>query len=152
MYIVDNALEHNRHAAKLFLSQNPWRCDCIFTLRFQDLLMKFHGIIKVRDCLVLLIDSILNEKKISQIISIHIKDSTNVTCKYVEGDDNFGVKVLALKRTDVCKFPDEPKIQPLDLLNGFLGSLIILVLGKLGYDYYHYRKSGRLPWIVTKLP
>lgn len=125
VYVVDHALEHNSHAVKLFLSQNPWRCDCIFTLRFQDLLRKFHAI---------------------------IKDSTNVTCKYIEGDDNFGVKVLALKRTDVCKFPDEPKIHPLDLLNGFLGSLIVLVMGKLGYDYYHYRKSGRLPWIVTKLP
>lgn len=81
-----------------------------------------------------------------------ITDSPNVTCKYIEGDDMFGMTVLALKRTDVCKFPDEPKIQPLDLLNGFLGSSIILVFGKLAYDYYHYRKSGRLPWIVTKLP
>ncbi|KAJ6649368.1 Protein singed wings 2, partial [Pseudolycoriella hygida] len=125
VYILDNALESNHHAARLYLSLNPWRCDCIFTLRFQDLLIKFGGI---------------------------IKDATNVTCKYIEGDDNFGVRVLALKTTDVCKFLEEPKIQPLDLLNGFLGSLIVLVLGKLAYDYYHYRKSGRLPWIVTKLP
>lgn len=113
------------HTAKLFLSHNPWRCECLFTLRFQKMLMKHHSI---------------------------IKDWTDVTCKYIEGDANFLEKVMALKRGDICKLPTEYKIQPLDLLNGVLASLIFLILGKLAYDYYHYRKSGRLPWIVTKLP
>lgn len=81
-----------------------------------------------------------------------IKDAANVTCKYIEGDNNFGKQVLALKRGDVCKFEIENKIKPLELLNGVLGSLSLLILGKLAYDYYLYRKSGRLPWIVTQLP
>lgn len=86
--------------------------------------------------------------KYSKVIS----DSGNVTCKYVEGDQNFRSQVLSLRRGDVCKLPTEHKIQPLDLLNGILGTLIILVLGKLAYDYYRYRKYGALPWIVTKIP
>lgn len=81
-----------------------------------------------------------------------IRDAANVTCKYIEGDDNFGAQVMRLKRGDFCKLPNEHGIQPLDILNGVLGSLIVLVVGKLAYDYYHYRKSGRLPWIVTKIP
>lgn len=125
MYLLHNALDRNSNAVKLFLSVNPWTCDCIFTLRFQELLQRFHLV---------------------------IKDAANITCKYIEGDENFGAKVLELRRGDLCKLTKEYKIQPLDLLNGVLGSLIILVLGKLAFDYYHYRKSGRLPWIVSKLP
>lgn len=118
-------MEKNHNVVQLFLSHNPWRCDCLFTMRFQELLRKYNTV---------------------------IKDAMDVTCKYIEGDDNFGAQVLSLTRSDVCKLSTEYKVQPLDLLNGVLGALIILVLGKLGYDYYHYRKSGRLPWIVTKMP
>lgn len=125
VYVLNNALERNRQVATLYLSENPWRCECVFTVRFQDLLQKYHTI---------------------------INDASNVTCKYIEGDDNFGKSVLALKRGDVCKLPTEYRIRPLDLLNGVLASLIILIFSKLAYDYYHYRKSGRLPWIVTKMP
>lgn len=101
-------------------------CDCNFATRFQELLQRFGAI---------------------------IRDSQNVTCsKYIEGDTNFGQQVLKLRRGDFCKMPKEYKVQPLDLLNGVLATLIILILSKLGYDYYHYRKSGRLPWIASKFP
>lgn len=125
VYLLKNALEKNGHVAKLYLSNNPWRCECIFTLRFQELLRKYNTI---------------------------IMDASNVTCKYIEGDDNFGTAVLAIKRSDVCKIPTEYTVYPLDLLNAVLASLIVFIFAKLGYDYYHYRRSGRLPWIVTRLP
>ncbi|XP_055694878.1 protein singed wings 2 [Lutzomyia longipalpis] len=124
-HILDNALERNHNAIKLHLSENPWRCDCVFTPHFQELLMKYHTI---------------------------IKDYTNITCKYIEGDSNFRTSVITLNRGDVCKLPSEYRIQPIELLNGILASLIILVLGKLAFDYYHYKRYGRVPWIVTKLP
>lgn len=82
-----------------------------------------------------------------------IKDVNNVTCKYVEGDDNFGTSVLKLDRIDVCvPSSSEYSIQPIDLLNIVLGLLIIFVFVKLGYDYYNYKRYSKLPWIVTKLP
>lgn len=125
VYHMHNALERNHQAIQLFLSQNPWRCECIFTQRFQELLMRFRTV---------------------------IRDAANVTCKYIEGDANFGAQVMRLRRGDFCKLPNEHMVKPLDVLNVVLGTLIVLVSGKLGYDYYHYRKSGRLPWIVTKIP
>ncbi|GAB0086504.1 Cytoplasmic phosphatidylinositol transfer protein 1 [Sergentomyia squamirostris] len=124
-HILDNAMEKNHHAIKLHLSENPWRCDCVFTPHFQELLMKYHTI---------------------------IKDYTNITCKYIEGDDNFRTSVITLNRGDVCKLPSEYRIQPIELLNGILAFLIFLTLGKLAFDYYHYKRYGKVPWIVTKLP
>jgi hypothetical protein len=52
----------------------------------------------------------------------------------------------------VCREPSEYLIQPLDLLNGILASLIILVIGKLIYDYWSFKKTGKLPWLVAKMP
>ena len=33
-----------------------------------------------------------------------------------------------------------------------LACLIILILTKLLYDYWHYRRRGKLPWIVYRMP
>lgn len=60
--------------------------------------------------------------------------------------------VLALKRHDVCILATEYAIQPIDMLNGVLATLIIFVIVKLSYDYYNFRAYGQLPWIVTKMP
>nr|CAD7617276.1 unnamed protein product [Timema genevievae] len=34
-YALDNALERNRHVVDIFLGNNPWQCDCLFTPSFQ---------------------------------------------------------------------------------------------------------------------
>ncbi|XP_048519451.1 protein singed wings 2 [Dendroctonus ponderosae] len=126
-YAIDNALEHNTNmpnAVRLFLGGNPWRCDCLFAPRFKEMLQKYAP----------------------QII-----DLRDIRC--AKDSDNSLIPVIDLSRTAVCHSPSEYTIQEaLDLLNGVLASLIIFVLGKLAYDYYHYKKTGRLPWIVTKLP
>ena len=40
----------------------------------------------------------------------------------------------------------------IDIVNILLSALILFIFVKLAYDYYHYKKSGKLPWIVTILP
>lgn len=128
IYVFDNALEKNRNAVRVFFSENPWQCNCIFTLRFRQLLMKYHTV---------------------------IKDSANISCKYIESEFDKELAeplVLSLKYGDVCTLPPDYKILALGLLNIVLATLIVMVLSKLAYDYYNYRKFGKLPWIATKLP
>ncbi|KAJ8872751.1 hypothetical protein PR048_026367 [Dryococelus australis] len=187
-YALDNALQKNNNALMLLLGGNPWRCDCVFTPAFQDLLMKY---------------------------TVLVKDVADVKCSLVEGDENSMSPIRELSRTSVCIPPSEyliqpldllnavlaslivlvvgwvfmcippseyliqpldllnavlaslivlvvgwvfmcipPSeylIQPLDLLNAVLASLIVLVVGKLIYDYWTFKKTGNLPWILTKM-
>lgn len=127
VYLLNNALEKNHQAGALYLSENPWRCECKFTLRFQELLQKHRDI---------------------------IRDVSDIRCQYIDSGDKekLANSVLALKRGDICELSTKYRIQLIDLVNGVLATLILFIVCKLSYDYYHYRKSGRLPWIVTKMP
>lgn len=61
-------------------------------------------------------------------------------------------QIIELTRSSMCRLPMEYSLQQgLDLLNAVLASLIVFVLGKLAYDYYHFKKSGKLPWIIMKM-
>lgn len=127
-YALDNALQQNPNmpiAVRIYLGNNPWRCDCMFTPGFQEMLRKYET---------------------------QVRDIDDIRCSYVEGDENSLTLILELSRSSVCRLPNEYSIRVLDLLNGVLATLIVLILGKLAYDYYHFKKTGRLPWIVTKMP
>ncbi|CAD1471132.1 unnamed protein product, partial [Heterotrigona itama] len=64
-----------------------------------------------------------------------------------------GFQVRDLRRTEICVSPDENSvIHPLDILNIILAILIFLIIGKLLYDYWSFKKTGKLPWIVAKIP
>lgn len=124
-YALDNALQRNRHAAHLYLGRNPWLCDCLFTPSFQDFIIKYRKL---------------------------VKDIDDVRCSSVDGDDNSYSQIQTLSRSSVCLEPSEYLVRPLDLINGILASLIVLVVGKLIYDYWSFKKTGKLPWIVAKMP
>ncbi|XP_012251576.2 protein singed wings 2 isoform X2 [Athalia rosae] len=125
-YALENALQQNGHAASIFLGKNPWRCDCHFTPGFQDLLSRHPSL---------------------------FKDVNEITCSKVENDENSEKTIRELSRTAICTSPaDEYWLQPLDILNVVLASMIIFVLGKLLYDYWTFKRTGKLPWIVAKIP
>ncbi|XP_005186576.2 protein singed wings 2 [Musca domestica] len=125
VYALDNALEDNANANLLLLSMNPWHCSCKFAMRFREIVIKYGDI---------------------------MRDSGNITCKYIQDGEEKKSRLMTLTREDVCKPKDESKIHILDWVNGLLAALILLILGKLGYDYYYYKNYGRVPWIVMKLP
>ncbi|XP_033253624.1 protein singed wings 2-like [Drosophila miranda] len=127
VYALDNALNDNENANLLLLSKNPWHCTCKFGMRLRELLNQYREI---------------------------VRDAWNVTCTYMQDDELRLAKVLTLTRQDMCNVRAESgtQIHPIDWLNGVLASLIILILGKLAYDYYHYKYYNRVPWIVMKMP
>lgn len=125
-YALENVLQHNGNAVSLYLGKNPWTCDCLFTPGFQDLLIRYTNL---------------------------IKDINDVRCSPNNGDDNSDRIIRDLKRAEICVSPDEDSIiHPLDVLNIILAFLIFLIIGKLLYDYWSFKKTGQLPWIVTKIP
>ncbi|XP_018304495.1 protein singed wings 2 isoform X1 [Mycetomoellerius zeteki] len=125
-YALENALLYNSNAANLYLGNNSWTCDCHFTPGFQDLLIRHPNI---------------------------IKDINDIRCAFTSDNDNSNKQIRDLTRTEICISPDEDSwLHPLDILNIILASLIFLVLGKLLYDYWSFKKTGKLPWIVAKIP
>ncbi|XP_076243966.1 protein singed wings 2 [Calliopsis andreniformis] len=125
-YALENVLQHNGNAVSLYLGNNPWTCDCLFTPGFQDLLIRYTNL---------------------------VKDVNDVRCSLTNGDDNSGKTIKDLTRTEICVSSDEaPLLHPLDVLNIILASLIFLIIGKLLYDYWSFKKTGKLPWIVAKIP
>ncbi|KAJ8676385.1 hypothetical protein QAD02_012172, partial [Eretmocerus hayati] len=125
-YALENVLSHSESAVSLYLGNNPWRCDCQFTPSFQELLVKYGNL---------------------------VKDVSDVRCSST-GDDEFANKQIRdLSRTEICVPPDEDDwLYPLDILNVVLASLTLLILGKLLYDYWSFKRTGKLPWLVARLP
>ncbi|KAL6442364.1 hypothetical protein ACFW04_002540 [Cataglyphis niger] len=125
-YALENALLHNGNVAGLYLGNNSWTCDCHFTPSFQDLLIRHSNV---------------------------VKDINDIRCAITSDNDNSNKQIRDLTRTEICISADEDSwFHPLDILNIVLALLIFLVLGKLLYDYWSFKKTGKLPWIVAKIP
>ncbi|XP_033219870.1 protein singed wings 2 [Belonocnema kinseyi] len=125
-YALEHALPQNINSARLYLGHNPWRCDCLFTPGFQDFLIRYANL---------------------------VKDINDIRCSAVEADEIANKQIRELTRTEICISPEEDYwLLPLDVLNATLAFLIFLVLGKLLYDYLCFKRTGKLPWIVTKIP
>ena len=81
-----------------------------------------------------------------------VKDVSNVTC----GPDwvgTAGFKVLSIELGTVCSDPEqEPFVTPMEIVCGVLALCLVAVLVRFFIDYRNYKKTGKLPWIATKLP
>ncbi|XP_071452068.1 protein singed wings 2 [Hetaerina americana] len=138
VYALDAALERNSNAWGLFLAGNPWDCACAWAPQLRDFLAKYGSTVA--------------------------RDVGDVRCAFAEGDDLSLEPVVDLSRREVCMeggdwrgdwgdgYWTDGTIEPLDVANIVLLLLLIFVLSKLAFDCFIYRRTGRLPWIVTKMP
>ncbi|XP_062549946.1 protein singed wings 2-like [Armigeres subalbatus] len=126
VYSVEHAFERNSNVGQLYLSNNPWRCGCRFATRMQAFLHKHESV---------------------------VVDSRNITC-YITDDDGHKSYhyMMVLTPNDVCLLTVHNKAAVYDILSILFASLILLIVIKLAYDYYIYRKYGKLPWLIMKMP
>ncbi|XP_050098207.1 protein singed wings 2 [Anopheles aquasalis] len=127
VYSVEHAMERNPGVGKLYLSNNPWRCGCRFAIRFQRFLRKHESL---------------------------VADTRNITCYFINDDDGRKqyLPVLTLTPNDICRASEPNTAAFYNTLSIIFASLIVLIFTKLGYDYYRYRKYGKLPWLIMKMP
>ncbi|XP_047369606.1 protein singed wings 2 isoform X3 [Vespa velutina] len=164
-YALENVLLQSGSVARLYLGNNPWRCDCLFTPGFQDLLIRYTNL--VRDinevkCAAVRGDENSNKQVTYLFIYLIYRNilfsQENVIVFFYSFFSSFFFSFFAsqirdLTRTEICISSDENSlIYPLDILNIILAFLIFLIIGKLLYDYWSFKKTGKLPWIVSKIP
>ena len=46
---------------------------------------------------------------------------------------------------------EAPLVEILDLVSITLALLLIVIICKVYYDYWNYKRNGRLPWLVSKM-
>lgn len=134
----------NQNLAKLYLGANPWTCNCEFTPRFQHLLIKYQSVIRDQH------EIKCKETENDDHSLMHVSNPISLTWQF-HNNHTQKFQVMELTKGDICYEP-ENTVNPLDILSGILAFLILLVLGKLCYDYWHFKRTGKLPWIVAKMP
>ncbi len=124
-------LEQLSHLDELYLSENPWNCDCKTTV-FQGWLQQHFKIVKDVDNIRCAANPNTNIKPKNGVYSVH----TN---------HKFSNRVLLrIPKSELCPQPNEP-IEVFDIINGLLASLILIIIFKLIYDYFWQKRTGKLP-------
>lgn len=119
-YAFKNSFEKSQHATKLYLSENPWLCNCRLQPRLMKLCQKYELIVDQK-----------------QIRCLSEKNEKNV----------YGRSLMELTNKDVCKDEEFP-LNPYEIMSIVFVTLTILLILNLLYDYYLYKNYGKLPWIV----
>lgn len=119
-YAFRRSFEKSHHAIRLHLSENPWLCSCKLQPRLLKLCQKYELIV----------------------------DQKQIRCLSERNEEEiYGKFLMELKQTDVCKVTSFP-LNVYEILSIIFSILITLILLNLLYDYYMYRKYGKLPYIV----
>lgn len=106
------------------LANNPWRCSCNAQIT----------------------DTSLQGK---------LNDRSEIVCaKGSVPDAIVGRKLNEVSSSILCPRSEksEEREAILKALCGILAFLILVTITKLLYDYWNYRKRGKLPWIVYRMP
>jgi hypothetical protein len=124
-YAFKNSFEKSHHAVKLYLSENPWLCNCRLQPRLLKLCQKYKLIF----------------------------DQTQIQCLSEKNDKEiYGRFLMQLTKNDVCKEEKGFELNAYEIMSIVFASLIVLILLNLVYDYYLYRNYGKLPYIVLHTP
>lgn len=119
-YAFRNSFEKSQHAMKLYLSENPWLCNCRLQPRLLKLCQKYEL----------------------------ITDQKQIRCLSDKNEpDIYGRLLMELTKNDVCK-DDRFPLNPYEIMSIVFLVLIFLLFINLLYDYYLYKNYGKLPWIV----
>lgn len=129
--IPPHILDQFLHLDQLYLSENPWNCDCK-TAVFQDWLQKHFKIVKDIDNIRCAANPNTNIIPKNGVYSGHTSHK-------------FSNRILfKIPKSELCPQPNKP-IEVFDIINGLLASLIIIVIFKLIYDYFWQKRTGKLP-------
>ncbi|KAK8751831.1 hypothetical protein OTU49_010539, partial [Cherax quadricarinatus] len=116
------AKEGKNHLPMFDLSNNPWNCD---------------------DC------SFLPDFQELVYYQNYEMDPSNIRC--ANWTSTAGQQVVKLDVNSLCA-PDPPLLQPLDILNICMGILLLMLIFNFLHNFVQYKRHGKLPWIITKLP
>lgn len=62
------------------------------------------------------------------------------------------LQIRYLRSQDWCELEQsKPVIEFLDILNIFMALLILIIVGKVMYDYWNFSRHGKVPWLVGKI-
>ncbi|KAF8763701.1 slit homolog 3 protein-like [Argiope bruennichi] len=100
---------------ELYLSGNPWTCDCN-TVRFQAWLQDNYRTVRNFDGI----------------------------CCSADSGIYANLPIYRLKKSQLC--PQQVQlVNPLDIVNGLMGVIIVIIFVKLSYDYWLQKRTGKLP-------
>ena len=119
-----NSFEKSHHATKLYLSENNWICSCRYMPRLLKLCQKYDIII----------------------------DKRRLQCHNIKNDPEInGRLIMELTKNDVCE-THNLMLNTYEILSIIFSILTVIILVNLLFDYYRYKKSGKLPFIVLHTP
>ncbi|XP_054168187.1 slit homolog 3 protein-like [Oppia nitens] len=129
VYILDQL----SHLDELYLSNNPWLCNCktvVFQTWLQNHFKNVKDVYNIRCAAALDPD-------------IETKPKNGL---YTENaDQKFATRVLLrIPKSELCPQSREP-IEVFEIINWLVSTLIILIIIKLIYDYFWQKRTGKLP-------
>ncbi|CAG0922785.1 unnamed protein product [Notodromas monacha] len=122
-HVFRTILSRNVNVHSLYFGSESWICDCMTTPDFQIFLADYQKL---------------------------IKDVEDIRCGSTSDTRHRGRQIAHLSLETMCQTTED--VHMLDVLNGVMALLIVMIAVKLTYDWYNYRKTNQIPWIARRMP